>query len=315
MPSEFAVEAENLRRSFRSGRREILALDGINFRVKRGEIFGLLGSNGAGKSTTIRILTTILLPSSGTARILGHDVVADPLAVRHSIAVVLQETAVETLLSVRDNLRIYGQLHDLRGREVDRRMEQVLEQFGLKEKQNEKAQDLSLGMRRRLQIAKVFMTDAPVLFLDEATTGMDPIIKRQTLESIRTLANNGRTVVLTTQLLHEAESLCDHILILNSGREVASGDLEKLRSLVARRFHVAITFADHNPEAIEAVRKLQPLSIDQQDRTIEMRFEGQEARILQDLAKISEKWRLDRLEIRGADLEDIFMDLVGGRKK
>jgi ABC-2 type transport system ATP-binding protein len=310
--NDFAIQVNHLVKVFPSKKhRGIKAVDDISFQVKRGEIFGLLGPNGAGKTTIVKILTTILQPTSGSARVYGYDVKTDPLSVRKQIAVVLQETAVETLFSVRDNLLIFGYLHGLSGEVIAKRIEQVLDQFGLKEKSKEKAQDLSLGMRRRLQVAKVFMVDSPVLFLDEATTGMDPIIKRQTLDSIRKLAREGRTIVLTTQLLAEAEALCDNLIILNQGKTIASGNLETLRTLATRRFHVSVTFADASPEAFEAIRRLNPLSISISDRTVDMVFSGEETTILGHLQSISEKWRLDHFEVRGADLEEIFVELLG----
>lgn len=305
------IEVQNLVKVFSGkNKRQIRAVNDISFHVQRGEIFGLLGPNGAGKTTTVRILTTILQPTSGLVQILGNDVKKNPLKAREQIAVVLQETAVETLLSVQDNLTIYGLLHGLPAEENRKRIDRVLEQFGLREKQKEKAQDLSIGLRRRLQVAKVFMVDSPVLFLDEATTGMDPIIKRQTLEAIRDLAKNGKTILLTTQLLEEAEALCDHIVIMNQGKTIASGNMDQLRTLTTKRFHVSLSFAEAWPEAIEAVRKWNPVNLNVTDRHVEMSFDGEEAIILQHLAALSVRWKIERFEVRGADLEDIFVELI-----
>jgi ABC-2 type transport system ATP-binding protein len=308
---DIAIRADNLVRTFGERKRAIRAVDGISFEVSRGSIFGLLGPNGAGKSTIVRMLTTILRPTSGTACILGFDVRHHPLQVRRQIAVVLQETAVETLLSVRDNLVIFGRLHGLSGTELIQRTDTVLDQFDLREKQKEKAQDLSIGMRRRLQVAKVFLSDAPVIFLDEATTGMDPIIKRQTLDSIRALAKNGRTVFLTTQLLEEAEELCDHIVILNHGKAVASGTLHMLRALTLKRFHVSIAFSEDGDGPFEALKELQPLKFERSVRSAEMMFEGEEASILQKLSSLSQRWRIERFEVHGVSLEEIFVELLG----
>jgi ABC-2 type transport system ATP-binding protein len=306
-----AIEVINITKTFHGGaRQETRALDGVSFEVNEGEIFGLLGPNGAGKSTMVRILTTITQPTSGTAKIFGHDVLAHSLNVRRKIGVVLQETAVETLLSVKDNLQIYARMHGLSPKETSTRVEEVLAQFELKGKQKEKAQDLSVGMRRRLQVAKAFLVDSPILFLDEATTGMDPIIKRQTLDAIRELARKGRTIFLTTQLLEEAEALCDHIVILNHGKTIASGSLDRLRSLIRRRFHVSVTFEKEAPEAFEAVKALQPINFSQDGRGGEIVFEGEEAAILQHLADISKRWYIERFEIRGVSLEEIFVELM-----
>lgn len=305
------IEVQNLVKVFSGkNKRQIRAVNDISFYVQKGEIFGLLGPNGAGKTTTVRILTTILQPTSGSVQILGNDVKRNALKVREQIAVVLQETAVETLLSVQDNLTIYGLLHGLPTEENRKRIDRVLEQFGLREKQKEKAQDLSIGLRRRLQVAKVFMVDSPVLFLDEATTGMDPIIKRQTLGAIRDLAKNGKTILLTTQLLEEAEALCDHIVIMNQGKTIASGNMDQLRTLTTKRFHVSLSFAEAWPEAIDAVRKWNPVNLNVTDCHVEMSFDGEEAIILQHLAALSVRWKIERFEVRGADLEDIFVELI-----
>lgn len=306
-----AIEVHNLVKTFRSDSDNVIrAVDGVSFKVEKGEIFGLLGPNGAGKSTIVRILTTIVQPTSGSVRVFDYDVVHDPLNVRRQIAVVLQETAVETLLSVRDNLHIYGRLHGQSTSEIQKRAARVLEQFDLNDKQKEKAQDLSIGMRRRLQVAKVFMVDSPILFLDEATTGMDPIIKRQTLDSIRELSRQGRTIFLTTQLLEEAEALCDHIVILNHGKSIASGSLERLRSLTKKRFHVSLSFASEQAEAFEALRSLNPISLIEEGKDAEMQFEGEEAAILEHLSKISQQFRIEHFEIRGISLEEIFVELM-----
>jgi ABC-2 type transport system ATP-binding protein len=289
----------------------IRAVDGMSFQVRRGEIFGLLGPNGAGKTTIVKILTTIIRPTSGTARVMNHNVASHPLEVRKQIAVVLQETALEMFMSVRDNLEIYGRLHYLPLPVLRQRIEQVLDQFGLREKQREKVQDLSGGLRRRLQVAKVFLVDAPIIFLDEATTGMDPLIKRQTLEAIGGLAKQGRTIFLTTQILEEAEALCDNLIIMNRGKAIASGDLDTLRTLATRMFHVSLTFAQPWPEAIESVRRLNPMSIHATDQTVEMTFDGGEPVILEHLAALSSRWRIDRFEVRGPDLEEVFVELLG----
>jgi len=209
----------------------VRALDSLSFDVARGSIFGLLGPNGAGKTTLLRILSTLARPTSGSAAVLGYDVLAAPLEVRRRISVVIQETAVELFLSVRDNLTTFARFHGLRDAEIRTRSERVLDDFGLIPEAHRKVQDLSGGFRRRVQVAKIFMVDTPVVFLDEFSTGMDPILKRAIMELLRQEARDGRTIVLTTQILTEAEALCDDILIINHGREVARGDVEAIKSL------------------------------------------------------------------------------------
>ena len=308
-----AIETDSLTRTFKAkdGKR-IYAVREMNLSVQQGQIFGLLGPNGAGKTTLVRMLTTILRPDSGTACILGHDIKLDSVNVRKQISVVLQETAVEPLLSVRDNLLIYGVLHGLSRTDVLRRMEPLLEQFDLKEKQKEIAQDLSTGTRRRLQVAKILLVDAPVIFLDEATTGMDPIVKRSTLQLFRKLAGEGKTIFLTTHLLQEAEALCDEIVILNRGEAVARGDMPTLRNLTQKRFHISLTVS--SPESIEdKLQVLRPEACTVKGDSIEMNIAGEEPAILAALAKLAQEIKIDHFEMRGVDLEDIFIELIQTR--
>ncbi len=306
----YAIETQNLSRSFQGkNKQKIFAVRDLNLRVLSGQIFGMLGPNGAGKTTLVRMLTTILRPDSGTARILGHDIVQQPVAVRQNISVVLQETAVEPLLSVRDNLLIYGLLHRLHRRELLKRIEALLEQFDLKDKQKEVAQDLSMGTRRRLQVAKILLVDAPVVFLDEATTGMDPLVKRSTLEIFKKVAREGKTIFLTTQLLQEAEDLCDEIAILNQGQTIARGDLQTLRKLTQKRFHISLNV--ENMEGVEnKLNILQPQSLTIKGDSIELIVTGEEAEILAALAQLAQETKIDQFEMRGVDLEDIFIELI-----
>src|SRR5438445_131504 len=184
--SEFALEVENLVKVYASrGKAPIRAVDGMSFRVPSGIIFGLLGPNGAGKSTLLRMLSTLTLPTEGTAKILGYDVVKKPIEVRKRISSVIQATAVELLLSVKDNLLTYARFQGLDKATAVRRADALIGEFQLGPEVDRKVQDLSGGFRRRVQVAKVFMVDTPVLFLDEFSTGMDPILKRQVMNLLR----------------------------------------------------------------------------------------------------------------------------------
>ena len=310
-----AIETVNLSRSFiAKDKRKIFAVNQLNLAVKAGQIFGLLGPNGAGKTTLVRMLTTILRPDSGTARIMGYDILQNPVTVRKHISVVLQETAVEPLSSVRDNLLIYGVLHGLSHKTVVKKMESLLEQFDLTDKQKDIAQDLSMGTRRRLQVAKILLVDAPVIFLDEATTGMDPLVKRSTLEIFKKLAQEGKTILLTTQLLQEAEALCDEIAILNKGQTIATGDFYTLKNLTQKRFHISLTV--ETPEGIEEkLRILEPQALTVTGDLVEMNVMGEEATILAALARLSQEIKIDHFEMRGVDLEDIFIELIESRSE
>ncbi|HVL66130.1 MAG TPA: ABC transporter ATP-binding protein [Vicinamibacterales bacterium] len=229
-----AIRVHNLRKVFhRRGAPPVTAVDGLSFDVPRGHIFGLLGPNGAGKTTTLRVLTTLIRPTSGSATVAGVDVLRDPLAVRRRIVVVTQESAAEIFLSVRDNLLTFARFHGLRGPALRTRVDEVMDQFGLTSEASRKAMDLSGGYRRRIQVAKTLLVDTPVVFLDEFSTGMDPILKRSVMDLLRAETQRGRTIVLTTQILSEAEALCDDILIINHGREIARGDVATIKALSA----------------------------------------------------------------------------------
>jgi ABC-2 type transport system ATP-binding protein len=282
----------------------------MSFEVRRGEIFGLLGPNGAGKTTVLKVLSTLIPPTSGTARVMGFDVVAHPLEVRRSIAVVLQEAAVEMFLSVRDNLITFGKFHGQTLAEARRRAGEILEKFHLAEYAAHKAQDLSGGLRRRVQVSKMFMVDSPVMFLDEFSSGMDPILKRAAMGYLREEAARGRTIVLTTQVMTEAEELCDDILIMNKGRKIAQGSLYTLKLLSKDLYDVTLTF-EKVPEGLEAeLRQLQPHRLSIDHNTVEMSLKADERRVLEIVTAIAARNRLLRVEVSGASLEDIFVELT-----
>jgi ABC-2 type transport system ATP-binding protein len=306
-----AIEVENLRKVYRSKTTESkIALDGISFEVPQGMIFGLLGPNGAGKTTLVKILTTITPATSGRAAILGSDVLRNPVDVRQRIAVVLQQTAVDSLLTVKDNLLIYAYLHNVPRREAWKRMRAVIDEFDLADKLGETVYDLSLGTKRRVQVAKIFMVDSPLIFMDEATTGMDPFMKRRVMDRILAESRKGRTVLLTTQVLSEAEQLCDKILIIDHGRILASGTLEDLRRLSEQMFRVSLTFAVLDDQVINRLRALEPVEFKTAGKSVEMLFRGTEASLLAELADIARTVSITQFEIRGADLEEIFMALL-----
>lgn len=309
--SNFALEVDNLTKVYeRHGQSPVRAVDGISFSVPRGEIFGLLGPNGAGKTTLLKVLATLLRPSSGAARIQGFDVVARPLEVRRQISMVLQETAGELFLSVRDNLLTFARFHGLHAPEARRRADIVMEKFQISSYADQKVQDLSGGSRRRVQVSKVFMVETPVVFLDEFSTGMDPILKRAVMGYLREESAKGRTIVLTTQILNEAEELCDDILIMNRGRQVARGDLNALKLLSAGVYEIVLTF-DRLPETIaEDVARLAPLRSHIDDNTVEIALKVEEAQVLDIVGALSKKGRVLRVEVSGASLEDIFVELT-----
>jgi ABC-2 type transport system ATP-binding protein len=308
-----AIDVEHLVKVFqRRGQLPARAVDGLSFSIAPGTIFGLLGPNGAGKTTTLRILTTLLRPTSGRAAVAGFDVVAAPLEVRRRIAVVIQEHAADLLLTVADNLVTFARFHGMAGEAIRRRATRVMEQFGLTPEAGRKVQDLSGGFRRRVQVAKVFMVDTPVVFLDEFSTGMDPILKRSVMQSLREEARGGRTIVLTTQVLTEAEELCDDILIMNRGRQVARGDLHALKLLSHGVYDITITFEEPPPGREAELSRLNPLRLSVNRGTIQLAVKQNERDVLALVSDLASRGRVLRVEVGGASLEDIFVELTSG---
>ena len=306
-----AIHVQELVKVYRGrGGTPVRALDGLTLEVRQGEIFGLLGRNGAGKTTLLRVLTTLVPPTSGSARVMGRDVQAHGLDVRRSICAVLQENAVEIFLSVDDNLATYARFQGVPRAEARRRADRALEVFGLTEYRSQKVIDLSGGLKRRVQVAKVFMADKPLVFLDEATTGMDPLNKRATLDAIREEALRGRTIFLTTHILQEAEELCDTIAIIDHGRMVAQGDLRAITALSSRAFDMSITFDRVTESTLADLRRFPLRKMTVQGNTIDFVVHGQEASALGILQALSAGNTIIHFEVSGASLEDVFLELL-----
>jgi ABC-type multidrug transport system ATPase subunit len=306
-----AIEVENLVKVYQSrGGPAVRAVDGLSFTVAAGSVFGLLGPNGAGKTTTLKILNTLLKPTSGRAAVMGYDVVAQPLDVRRRISVVLQESAAEMFLSVRDNLLTYARFFGIPAAAALRRTDELMERFQLTPEADRKVQDLSGGYRRRIQVAKVFLADSPVVFLDEFSSGMDALLKRDVIAWLREETRRGRTIILTTHILSEAEDLCDDILIVNKGRQVARGDLHALKLLSQGVYEIAITFAEL-PAGIDAtVEALSPLRFHRSQNTIEVAYKSGDGNVLDVVGALARQGQVLHVEVGGASLEDVFVELL-----
>ncbi len=251
-----AIEAKGLvknyvtwdrRGFFKRKKRIVKALKGVSFNVIRGEVFGLLGPNGAGKTTTVKIITTLLLPDEGKATVMGYDVVSEAEKVREVIGVTLSvEKGFFWKLTGRENLKYFGMLRGLKGRELDRRVEEVLELVGLKElgASDKLYEEYSLGMKARLALARALLHDPPILILDEPTIGLDPMSARTIRELLVKLAREeDKTVLITTHNMFEAELICDHVAIINDGRIVAYGTIGELKRRAADRLAVEMIIA------------------------------------------------------------------------
>ena len=213
------IEVRNL--THRYGDR--VALSNVGFEVKRGEIFGLLGPNGGGKSTLFRVLATMMAPTEGSAAIAGHDVVREPAAVRRKVGVVFQTQSLDKALTVEENLRAQGHLHGLSGATLGERMEGAMARLGLDDRRKDLVETLSGGLRRRVEIAKALLHRPQVLLMDEASTGLDPAARRDLSRHVEELrAQDGVTILLTTHILEEA-ARCDRLILLHQGRIVAAG--------------------------------------------------------------------------------------------
>jgi ABC-2 type transport system ATP-binding protein len=222
------ILAENLSHQYGSR----LALSNVNFEVKAGEIFGLLGPNGGGKSTLFRILSTMMAPTGGRAEVAGHDVARDPAAVRRAIGVVFQTQSLDKALTVAENLRAQGHLHGLSGPNLRDRMQQVMERLGLADRRDDIVETLSGGLKRRVEIAKGLLHRPVVLLMDEASTGLDPGARRELWQYVEELrSREGVTILLTTHILDEA-GRCDRLALLHQGRVVAEGTPAHLRSRI-----------------------------------------------------------------------------------
>ncbi|GAA3470659.1 ABC transporter ATP-binding protein [Nonomuraea roseola] len=229
-PTTAPIVARGIRKHFRGNVRP--TLDGVNLTVEAGRVCALLGGNGAGKTTMVRILTTLTLPDEGTARVAGRDVVREATQVRASVGLVGQYAALDELLSARENLELFGRLSGLTRRSARDRAGELLETAGLADVGRRPVSAFSGGMRRRLDLATSLITTPGVLFIDEPTTGLDPEARHGLWDSVRALADAGTTVLLTTQYLEEADALADDVVILREGAVIAQGTPDDLKKLV-----------------------------------------------------------------------------------
>ena len=245
-----AIEARGLTKRYD----EVQALDGIDLEIGRGEVFGLLGRNGSGKTTTVRILTTLTEPTSGEARIFGRSVVTERAAVRSCIGATMQDAALDPGMTGREHLRLAAGLWGMARAEARTRTGELLERFGLREAADRRVDTYSGGMKRRLDIATALLSGPSALFLDEPTAGLDPQSRRALWEEIRTLSREGTTIVLTTEYLEEAEALTDRVAVLDAGRIVTEGTVTALKARHGRTL-LDVTLADpsHARRALAAM--------------------------------------------------------------
>ena len=288
------------------------AVDDLVFSVKSGQVFGFLGPNGAGKSTTIKLLTTLIPPSQGSLSIFGIDAVENPLQVRHRIGVVLQQPSYEPTLSVEKALDKYGMMWNVSRVERKKRMEQLLKDFDLVEIRKKRNEDLSIGQRRRVQVAREFMHDMDLLFLDEPTAGLDPSARRKLLDYLKNKVKTGLTIFYTTHILTEAEYLCDKIAIIDKGKIITIDSPDALKNRFGKEKTIKIHLLEKQSKISSLLSRIPDCKIDFDTGTnIIIHSEKSELVLLQVLKILSNNHiEIEDLSAVPTNLEDIFLKMV-----
>jgi ABC-2 type transport system ATP-binding protein len=309
---DWIVQTEGLAKSFGT----VEALKGIDLQVARGTVFGLLGPNGAGKTTAIRILTTLLLPDRGRAEVDGLDVVRDAEALRAKIGLAGQSAAVDENLTGLENIEMVGRLYHLPGLEARRRAGEILERFGLSDAGDRHAKTYSGGMRRRLDVAASLVARPDILFLDEPTTGLDPRSRMDLWALIRELVEEGKTILLTTQYLEEADQLADRVAVIDLGTVIAEGTSDELKAKIGGEvLEVHVENSDDLDRAAIALKGIgiDEATVDPDARLIRVPVGSDGPAALMDSVR-----RLDEEHLRLADialhrptLDDVFLALTG----
>jgi ABC-2 type transport system ATP-binding protein len=304
------IEVENLVREFKKGPR---AVDGIDLQVEPGEIYGFLGPNGAGKSTTVLMLTTLLPPTSGTARVAGHDIVSEGPQVRSSIGAALQEAALDPLLTGREHMRLQTSLHGIAKGERERRGDELLERVGLSKAADRKVGGYSGGMKRRLDLALALAHGPRILFLDEPTTGLD-IQSRTALweEVARLAAEDGVTVFLTTQYLEEADALANRVGIIDHGKIVAEGTPTALKAEIGRPTVEAVPRDPGDRDRTVAVLSHFGEQAGAQPKGAAVRLEGGESQLADVVRALdADGIAIEHLQLHAPSLDDVFLTKTG----
>lgn len=307
-----AIVVKNLKKSY--GKNEVLR--GVDLRVKRGTMLALLGPNGAGKTTTVRIMSTLLGFDGGTVTVEGHDVASAPDDVRSVIGLTGQSAAVDEILTGRENLVMMGQLYRLTKRSAVARAQELLEQFDLVDAANRSVKTYSGGMRRRLDLAVSLIATPPIIFLDEPTTGLDPRSRIAMWAIINKLKADGKTILLTTQYLDEADQLADNIVVIDGGKVIAEGTAKSLKSKVGKdRLELTFSKQSQLAEAAKILGK-KVLDVNEKELTITLMISDTNRDVADALNALSvAKVKIDSMAIHKPTLDDVFMSLTGKSKK
>jgi len=308
---ELCVHVSDLRKSYG----QVRAVDGVSFGVEYGKVFGFLGPNGAGKTTTIKVLTTLVHPSSGTVRIFGKDIVKHQREIKKRIGVVLQEPSFEANLTVERALELYGLMWSVPGEKRRDRARELIEKFDLESFKSMKNDELSIGQRRRVQVAREFMHDSELLFLDEPTMGLDPAARRTLLDYVNKHVQGGLTVFFTTHIMEEAEYLCDEIAIINKGRMIATDTPAGLKQKYGGVKAIEIKLKDSTTQSVmHIIRPIVSGSVIETPAEGTIRISSTEAqemlvKIIVSLSKNSVQ--IESISVNPPTLEEVFLSVIG----
>ncbi len=317
------ISTENLCRTYqtttgiiRREKKEIIALDGANLSIQHGELFGLLGPNGAGKTTMTRILATVLLPTAGTAHVLGLDVVKNAKEIRPHIGIVFGgDRGLYWRLSGRDNLTYFATLYGLPQEKARQRIQELLEMVGLGERADERVEGYSRGMKQRLHIARGLIHDPEVLFLDEPTVGLDPVAAREQRQVIIDLKKAGKTIFLTSHYMFEIDALCDRVAILNQGKIIIEDTPSSLKSLVADLEIVEIECFGATQPCIDNLRNhpaVLAVNVEALDQTQLLQIQAPAGtELVQEFLKLLADVQIKKVVTRQPTLEDAYIKLIG----
>jgi len=304
-----AIGVQNLHKSFGENH----AVQGVSFQVEEGEIFSLLGPNGAGKTTTISMLSCLLRPDEGDALIMGHSIRTDEMGVKSVLGVVPQEIALYEDLTARENLTFWGKMYGLRGSALRARVNEVLDVIGLRDRANEQVGKYSGGMKRRVNIGVALLHKPKVIYMDEPTVGIDPQSRRNILDSVVTLKEQGMTVLYTTHYMEEAQELSNHIAIMDHGSLIACGTHEELVKLVGQQTRIDLTLSVSDSDILVDWRAMQGVQrVSAEDGLITVLVEDSN-RLLPRLFESATRRsaRITSVDIREPNLEAVFLHLTG----
>ena len=302
------IDVNHLSKSYGS----VEAVTDLILSVKKGQVFGFLGPNGAGKSTTIKLLTTLIRPSSGSLSILGIDAISNPLKIRSKIGVVLQQPSYEPTLSVEKSLDKYGMMWNISKTERKKRLEQLLKDFDLVEIRKKRNEDLSIGQRRRVQVAREFMHDMELLFLDEPTVGLDPEARRKLLDYLKNKVQTGLTIFYTTHILSEAEYLCDKIAIIDKGKILTVDSPDDLKNQFGKEKTIKIHLLKKQSNISSLLVDIPDYKIDFDTGTTIIIHSEQSELVLLRVLKILNENNIDIEDLSAVptNLEEIFLKMM-----